>query len=212
MCKSTIEVGEIDTNSFRNNIKAKTLFESKIKKNKEITIISNNNSSKLISQYNLPANNIELPKDIIESKPQNGFQTDLIKFNNGDTFLGYFNENNKKEGYGEYIKNNGFIYKGLWKDDKIGDYGLFIDPDGNYYKGNLINGEANGEGEMLINSKIKFIGNFNDNLPNKKGKLINFLDNSIYEGDLVNGKKEGKGILKFKDGTIYEGNFINDKY
>ena len=34
MCKSTIEVGEIDTNSFRNNIKAKTLFESKIKKNK----------------------------------------------------------------------------------------------------------------------------------------------------------------------------------
>ena len=110
------------------------------------------------------------------------------------------------------MKKNGFIYKGLWKDDKIGDYGLFIDPEGNYFKGSLIDGEANGEGEMLINHKIKYIGDFNNNLPNKKGKLFNLIDKSIYEGDLVEGKKEGKGIIKFNDGTIYEGDFINDKY
>ena len=51
---------------------------------------------------------------------------------------------------------------------------------------------------MLINGKIKFIGNFNNNIPNKTGKLINFVDNSIYEGDIVNGKKEGKGIINIK--------------
>ena len=94
----------------------------------------------------------------------------------------------------------------------MGEYGLWIDPQGNYYKGELENGEANGEGEMFINNKIKYVGNFNNNLPNKKGKIINFTDNSIYEGDIVNGKKEGKGILKFSDGTEYEGDFIDDKY
>ena len=212
MCKSPGEVGEINTNNYHINMKAKNLFETKLIKNKEISIITDNNISKIISQYNISANNIELPQEIIETKPQNGFQTEIIKFKNGDTYQGYYNENNKKEGFGIYIKNNGYIYKGLWKDDNIGDYGLFIDPKGNYYKGDLVNGEAEGEGEMLINNQIKYIGNFSKNLPNRKGKIINFTDNSIYEGDLVNGKKEGKGILKFNDGTVYEGDFIDDKY
>ena len=212
MCKSPGEVGEIKTNNFHDNEKAKTLFESKLKKHKEISIIPNNNISNIIAQYNLSAKNIELPQEILDSKPRNGFQSELIKFSNGDTYQGYFNENNKKEGYGIYIKNNGFIYKGLWKDDKIGDYGILIDPKGNYYKGNLVNGEANGEGEMMINNKMKFVGNFNNNIPNKNGKIISFKDNSIYEGDIVKGKKEGKGVLKFNDGTVYEGDFIDDKY
>ena len=212
MCKSPGDVGEINAHNFQNNIQAKNLFETKIKKNKEVSIITNNNISKIISQYNISANNIELPPEIIENRPQNGFQTELIKFKNGDTYQGYYNENNKKEGFGIYIKNNGYIYKGLWKEDKIGDYGLFIDPQGNYYKGYLVNGEAEGEGEMFINNKMKYFGNFSNNLPNKKGKIINFKDNSIYEGDLVNGKKQGKGTLKFNDGTVYEGDFIDDKY
>jgi len=212
ICKSPEDVEEINTNKFRNNIVAKNLFETKLKKNKEISIITNNNISKIISQYNIPADKIEIPEEIKKSKPENGFQTELIKFNNGDTFQGYYNENHKRDGYGIYMKKNGFIYKGLWKDDKIGDYGLFIDPEGNYFKGSLINGEANGEGEILINHKIKYIGDFNNNIPNKKGKLFNLIDKSIYEGDLVEGKKEGKGIIKFNDGTIYEGDFINDKY
>ena len=172
MCKSPGDVGEINTKNNQNNIEAKNLFETKLKKNKEISIITNNNISKIISQYNISANNIELPQEIIETRPPNGFQTELIKFKNGDTYQGYYNENNKKEGFGIYIKNNGYIYKGLWKDDQIGEYGLLIDPQGNYYKGDLVNGEANGEGEMLINNKIKYFGNFSNNLPNKKGKII----------------------------------------
>ena len=212
ICKSPDEVEDIDTNNNRNNNKAKKLFEKKIKKTKTISIITNNDISKIISQYNISAEHIEVPEEISKQKPEKGFKTELIKFENGDTYQGYYNENHKRDGYGIYIKNNGFVYKCLWKDDQIGNYGLFIDPDGNYYRGNLINGEANGEGEILIKHKIKYIGNFNKNIPNKKGKLLNLVENSIYEGDIVNGKKEGKGIIKFNDGTIYEGDFINDKY
>ena len=212
ICKTQGDIGEIDTGNNQNNIRAKTLFEDKIKKNKEATILTNNNINRLMSQYIISANNIDVPTEIFETKPVNGFQTDLIKFKNGDTYQGYFSENNKKDGYGVYIKKNGYIYKGLWNNDQIGDYGLFIDPKGNYYKGNLVSGEANGEGEILINNKIKYVGHFDNNLPNKKGQIINLSDNSIYEGELINGKKEGKGILKFTDGTEYEGEFINDKY
>ena len=35
-------------------------------------------------------NNIEVPKEIFETRPVNGFQSDLIKFKNGDIYQGYF--------------------------------------------------------------------------------------------------------------------------
>ena len=212
ICKSPIELGEVDMNNLKNNMIAKENFETKLIENKEIIIIKNNNISNIITQYNTSADNIEIPPEIIKTKPKNGFQTELLKFNNGDSYQGYYNENNIKDGFGIYIKSNGFIFKGLWKDDKIGEYGLFVDPEGNYFKGNLINGEANGEGELMINNKMKYIGNFNKNLPNKKGKIYNLVDNSEYEGEFVYGLKEGKGIIKYIDGTIYEGDFKNDKY
>ena len=37
------------------------------------------------------------------------------------------------------------------------------------------------------------------------------LDNEKYEGELVNGKKEGKGKFTYKNGCIYEGFFKNNK-
>ena len=76
MCKSQSEVGEINTNTFINNLQAKTLFENKIKKNNDALILTNNNISKIISQYNLSANKIELPQEVIETKPNKGFQTE----------------------------------------------------------------------------------------------------------------------------------------
>jgi hypothetical protein len=37
-------------------------------------------------------------------------------------------------------------------------------------------------------------------------------DNSIYEGVLKKGKKDGYGRLILADGSMYEGLFENDKY
>ena len=36
-------------------------------------------------------------------------------------------------------------------------------------------------------------------------------DSQIYEGNFVNGVKEGKGVHKFIDGRKYEGEFLNGK-
>ena len=69
-----------------------------------------------------------------------------------------------------------------------------------------------GKKEFMINNKIKFISEFDNNLPNGHGEIIYLDDQTNYEGNIINGIKDGFGKLKFKDGTIYEGEFKDDKY
>lgn len=38
----------------------------------------------------------------------------------------------------------------------------------------------------------------------------NKLTKEKYEGNFLNGEKDGKGKYTFQDGSIYEGNFKND--
>jgi len=40
--------------------------------------------------------------------------------------------------------------------------------------------------------------------------LLYFNDKWGYDGELVNGKREGKGVWNMQDGRKYEGNFAND--
>ena len=92
------------------------------------------------------------------------------------------------------------------------NYGIFIDENGNYYKGNLKNGKEEGNGELLIKDQFKYYGEFSNDIQNGKGKEENLVDGSIYEGDFVNGVKNGKGKLTLKNGTTYIGDFKNGKF
>ena len=47
------------------------------------------------------------------------------------------------------------------------------------------------------------------NCVNGKGKKV-YVSGNIYEGDFVNGEREGQGILKLKNGEIYTGQYAND--
>ena len=37
-------------------------------------------------------------------------------------------------------------------------------------------------------------------------------DDGVYEGNLVDGKRTGKGKFTWPDGTIYEGDFVDGKF
>ena len=211
ICKSSSELGEIETNNNYNNMKAKKKFESKIKKENKAALIKNNTIANIMTQYNKASTkftNIELPAEIISTKPKNGFETELIKFDNGDTYQGCYNINNEKEGFGSYVKKNGFIFKGLWRDDQIGDYSLFIDPNGNYFKGNLIDGAANGEGELMIKEKFKYIGNFNNNIPMKKENYLISLIILYMKAKQLMVKKKEKELYNFAMGLYMKGIFL----
>jgi len=215
ICNTPRDIGEIETNDLNKLILTK-LSTNIIHLRQETTMsnVENYEINKILTSINITTpDDTEFPNDIItQIRDKNAsLKQENIKYNNGDTYDGTINKNNKKEGFGTYTTNNGYIIKSLWKEDQISDYGIFIDPEGNYIKGTIINGDIK-EGELLIKNKMKYIGEFLQKLPNNKGILYNFSDKFIYEGNFVEGEMDGQGIIKYMDGTWYEGQFKKDKY
>ena len=192
-------------------LKIKIQFEEQLKDKGEF--ILNKTITELLDEINPEANKIEVPNCKDENLPQELYFTPPpIRFNSGDIYYGSFNQKNQREGFGISISTDNYIYKGLWEKDEIGKFGLFLDNIGNYYLGELKNGKYNGKGELVIKNKLKFSGEFLDDIPNGEGKLENFVDNTVYTGYVLNNLKEKKGILNYEDGTKYEGEFKNDKF
>ena len=61
--------------------------------------------------------------------------------------------------------------------------------------------------ELGIDTKT-YCSNF---VPENTNKNTKYINNNQYEGQIINGKKEGKGKFIYKNGCIYEGYFKNDK-
>ena len=195
-------------------------IEIENKKIEEIIYERNKN----ITKENLEINNFEVTQQQNEDVNLTAFNLPPIQFKkDGSVYLGNWNNNSQKNGFGIYINPDGGVYQGIYKNDLIDKYGVFIDEKGNYYKGNLKNGKEEGEGELFIKNKFKYNGGFSNDIQNGFGKEENLIDGSIYEGNFVNGSKTGKGKLTFKDGKfdgngkinyvdgrVYEGEFKNN--
>ena len=82
------------------------------------------------------------------------------------------------------------------------------------FKGQVINGLANGTG-IWKGTKDPFIGDkYEGNYINgkKEGKGIYYFHNgNIYDGEHKDSKLEGKGIFYWNNGNRYEGDFRNNK-
>ena len=99
-------------------------------------------------------------------------------------------------------------------DGKFNGYGELYYKNGKKLEGKFENGKLNGYGRLINLFGINcYEGYFKDNqLLDGKGKIIKIEDNGdkiIYEGDIKNMKKEGKGIEKNKNYT-YLGSFKDD--
>ena len=74
------------------------------------------------------------------------------------------------------------------------------------YIGDLFNGKYNGYGKLFdtyCDEEIKYEGQFKDGLYHGFGKGKVYLDKFselLYEGNFIEGKMEGKGILYYEDG------------
>ena len=192
-------------------IPIKINFENILKQHGEF--ILNKNITEILDEINPIANKIPLKEGIENVQlTEDRFIAPPIKFTTGEIYKGSWNKSNKRDGFGININPEGIIFKGLWDNDKVGKYGLFLDALGNYYLGDLCNGKSEGKGEMLVKDKMKYVGDFFNDVPNGNGILENYEDNTVYEGQVENGIKNGKGILKYSDGTKYKGDFKDDKF
>ena len=154
----------------------------------------------------------------------------IIKYNNGDKYIGFLKNGNKegegkmkyingdiyvgnwkknlREGEGKMEYINGDIYIGNWKNNLREGEGKIIDKDKNVYKGNWKNDLRHGEGELIKNNGDEYKLKWQNGIV--LNGIINFKNGNIYEGELKEYEREGKGIMKYKNGEIYDGEWKKD--
>ena len=125
-----------------------------------------------------------------------------------EEYDGYF-KYGFKNGKGILKDNKGNIYNGEFLNDKKEGIGILTFNNGEKYEGYFKNNLIEGEGIYYFNDKKTFIGTFINNFP-IKGKMI--YENGEYDGEFnENFIKNGKGKMIYNNNVIYDGDWVNDK-
>jgi len=84
------------------------------------------------------------------------------------------------------------------------------------YVGNFFNGRRHGYGILQWKDGCVYAGEWASDTQNGWGKLRfgerDVLNRESYEGEWLDGKRSGKGILYYRSGDRYEGEWKDDKY
>jgi hypothetical protein len=150
---------------------------------------------------------------------------------NGCIYTGDFKDDSFN-GQGTMKYTDDYIYTGKWKDDSRDGNGILTRKDGFYIKANFkgkdytsekyynnkdekitleeYNGKQKSGYGKLDFSGDSYEGNIENGKPNGKGTYT-LISGAIYEGDFVDGMFEGTGTKKWKNGRIYIGDFKKDK-
>ena len=168
----------------------------------------------------------------------NGFGIRIYK--NGDKYMGSWQKGNK-HGIGVFIKNDGSVLKGFFKNnaltseyvitytvynfidktkkgcisgDCVNGYGNYIFPTGGLYIGTWKNGIMHGNGYYHSKSGKVYCGEFKEGKYDGFGSLMTSIDVNLecYIGYWKNDLKEGNGTYIFREGTFSKGVWIKGKY
>jgi hypothetical protein len=127
----------------------------------------------------------------------------------GDVYRGEFNSAWQREGVGEAWLADGTHYKGTFKGDELRE-GVVRIPNGMtevVFEGTLQD-ESFLKGK-LMQSDFVYEGEFSDNRPHGKGKLV-FSTGAEQEGTFFNGKLHGTNCkMKLEGGFVYVGDFMD---
>ena len=127
-------------------------------------------------------------------------------------FIYYFNINNKYEFCGKgYQMTNIFLYYGNIENNKYNGKGILIKNDGSSISGDWIDGICTGKAKLIIKNILEYEGDYKNNKKEGFGTEI-YKDGSRYEGEFKENKKNGKGKCFLNNGEIYEGEFKDDLY
>ena len=140
------------------------------------------------------------------------FIEDHKKFNllYGDYYIGPW-LNDKRYGIGKiYLRDGRLKYQGDFVNNKLEGYGKYIFDDGYYYLGEFLNDLQHGKGKIYKkNGNLLFQGEFIKDKIEGTGKLF-FEEGGYFIGQFKNSKMHGRGKIYSKEGNIlYDLNFIN---
>ena len=113
------------------------------------------NTSQLKTMGLLYPNNIIYKGTVNDKFQREGFGK--LFLNDGSIYEGFFKEN-RMEGRGRFLNIEGFIYEGEFKNNLASGYGKYVGLDGTIYKGTWVNNKQNGIGDVTYsdNSHWKF--------------------------------------------------------
>ena len=111
-----------------------------------------------------------------------------------------------------YLRDGRLKYEGDFVNNKFEGYGKYIFDNGDYYVGEFLNDLQHGKGKLYEkNGSLLFQGEFIKDKIEGTGKLF-FKEGGYFIGQFKNSKMHGKGKIYSKEGNIlYELNFINGK-
>ena len=135
------------------------------------------------------------------------YETEPFEFKNGNIYQGKWNKKLEFDGPGEYyLKQDKIFIEGNWENGNLKNGRIYL-PNGNIYEGQIKDSNMNGKGILkTFNNKILYEGDFVNGEKNGKGKII-FEDGTIYEGNIEYGMFKGNGKMIWKNGYEYEGEF-----
>jgi hypothetical protein len=85
----------------------------------------------------------------------------LAKYENGNTYEGYFNEKGNRHIHGKFTYSDGGYYEGNIENNTAEGEGMLKFADGSYYKGHFENNKMNGSGALYAkNGRLDFSGTF----------------------------------------------------
>lgn len=125
-------------------------------------------------------------------------------------YMGQINKDNKREGRGAFIWNDGTYYVGYWEDG-LKRAGKFYYPDGTmFYNGEFQNGVKHGEGIQYFRDGTKYEGEFAYDKKNGKGTFY-WTDGSHWKGNFLDGVSHGKGLFYLTNENPLEIEYDNGK-
>ena len=118
-------------------------------------------------------------------------------------------KNNKRDGRGRVVFDDGAKYEGDWKDDKKNGHGTQYYRNGMIYNGEWMDGFYHGNGVLKYTTKEKYDGSWIMGKKDGQG-IYTYANSSSYDGAWSHDKKDGYGVFKYNNGIIYKGNFSNN--
>ena len=130
------------------------------------------------------------------------------RWGNGNVYTGEY-VNDVRQGKGKFAFASGSSYEGEWKNGKYHGKGKWTNADGSYYTGVWENDD------IIDSTKIEYPAPAyaSESVKPAAGAKIERMeyDNGVYEGEMANGSRHGKGKYTWNNGSEYEGDWVKGK-
>ena len=136
--------------------------------------------------------------------------TGEVTSSNGEHFGGEFCKG-KMTGDGMLTTATGDVYEGQWKNGRYDGVGTFSMPSVGYvYRGELVNGEAQGTGVEQIGTGEVYRGQFHNDRRQGKG-AVTYPNGDSFRGQWFRGQFSGVGEYITVSGSVYRGQWEANK-